>query len=333
MTDLAAPEPIEAPRYAVGRRSLSLAGGRGSAPVSVECWHPAVHASAAPRSEYEVLPGVAFRSAVAVSDAALAPGPWPVIVFSHGRTGTSIAYSSLCEALAARGSIVLAPLHAGDALGDWLSGTQVDDRTNEANRLADAAHLVSSLVDGSSLPVDLAEAADLGRLVIAGHSYGAYTALASAAAGTLPVAPSAVMVFQPYTRMMADSELASVEVPTLFVVSDSDGTTPASSDADRPWSLVSGRPAWRLDLVDAGHQAASDTALYAELADSLPALPELVRAYLAASVDRQPEGRGWRDVVRVQVDVAWSFASAAWGTDEPATSPPPTMARLVRRDA
>jgi predicted dienelactone hydrolase len=304
--------------------------------LHVECWYPAVGDSGTP-ADYEVLPGITLRSAIAVDGAPAASGTWPVVVFSHGRTGTSIAYSTLCEALAGRGCIVVAPLHTGDALADWLSGTQVDDRTNEANRVADALHVVDALEAGLPLVASTADV-DMSRLVLAGHSYGGYTAFALASSGGHTAtagraAPSAVIGFQPYTRMLSDELLAGVRAPTLIVASEADRTTPPATDADRPWALVPAMPSWRLDLLGAGHQAASDTALYAELADMVPELPDVVRAYLAASVDQLPEGQTWRDVMRTQVTVAWDFMHAAWSGD-PEAGAGTTLhvsARLSRR--
>ncbi|MEY4605895.1 MAG: hypothetical protein RLY45_655 [Actinomycetota bacterium] len=337
MTTLAAPHPIETPVHPVGRWSTVIPGGRLDPGLPVECWYPATDDSGPP-ADYEVLPGITLRSAIAVDGVPVAPGMWPVIVFSHGRTGTSIAYSSLCEALAGRGCIVVAPLHRGDALADWLSGTQVDDRTNEANRVADALHVIDALEAGLRL-VESSADVDMSRLVLAGHSYGAYTAFALAAPESHPVsaagrnAPSAVIGFQPYTRMLSDDLLAGVRAPTLIVASEADRTTPPATDADRPWALVPSTPSWRLDLLGAGHQAASDTALYAELADMVPELPDVVRAYLAAAVDQLPEGQTWRDVMRTQVSVAWDFMHAAWSFDPEAGTgfPLHDSARLTRR--
>lgn len=340
MTTLEAPHPVEPPARPVGRRSVRVPGSRVGAGLAVECWYPAAGASTGPRAEYEVLPGISLRSAVAVEEAPAAPGAWPVVVFSHGRTGTSIAYSTLCEALAARGCIVAAPLHEGDALGDWLAGTQVDDRTNESNRVADAC-LVIDAIHAGSLDLAAPAVADLSRLVLAGHSYGAYTALALASAtAALPsaaaaVSPSAVIGFQPYTRMLPDELLSEVSSPMLIIASEADRTTPPATDADRPWALVPATPSWRLDLLGAGHQAASDTALYAELADMVPELPDIVRAYLAASVDQLPAGRTWRDLMRTQVGIAWDFLQAAWSGDSPAGPGAGLdgVARLTRRTA
>ena len=48
-------------------------------------------------------------------------------------------YSQLCEAIAATGYVVVASDHPGDTLTDWLTGKNVDDETNDKQRLGDVS--------------------------------------------------------------------------------------------------------------------------------------------------------------------------------------------------
>ncbi len=321
MTTLTAGAPLEAPHFPIGRRTISIVDPvRDNRTLAVDLWYPAAPSDAAP-SIYEVFPGVAFAGAAAQHDAPPLSGQFPLIVLSHGRTGTRISYSMVCEALAARGAVVASSDHPGDTLFDWLTGTQSDDRTNEVNRVADANLLLDALLNGSaSVPADVAAAIDHSRVALAGHSYGAYTAFA-ATAGSRGVAPHpavrAIIGFQPYTRSMSDALLARLGVPALLVVSEEDQVTPASIDSDRPWALLTGAPTWRLDLAGAGHQAISDIALYAELADHITELPELVREYLryTAMGTAEAHGRGWRAVEQLQVAAAWAFLQVVLDVD------------------
>ena len=309
--------PVEDPRHPVGRQSFVVRDhARAGREVAVEVWYPAAADVSAARSVYEVLPGIAYRSALSLDDAPVLTGKWPLVLMSHGRTGTRIAYSSFCEAIAARGAVVASIEHRGDALTDWLSGQQYDDRDNETHRIADAHLVLDAVRHGSEpVPVALANAIDRRTLLI-GHSYGAYTAFATAA-GARGVEPRAevlgVIGLQPYTRTMSDGLLGRLRVPTMLVVSALDRTTPAATDIDRPWALVPGRPLWRLDLHRSGHQACSDLALYAELSAHVDGLPDLVRAYLASAVDAPGDGSpatAWRSVVAVQVDACWRFLAS-----------------------
>jgi len=321
VTVLRAGAPIEAPRHVIGRRTTLVADPqRDGRLLGLDVWYPAV-VGAYPASVYELLPGVSFQAAAALHEAPVAPGSYPLILFSHGRTGMRFAYSLLCEALAARGAIVVSADHPGDALADWLFGTFVDDRTNEMNRVGDAHALLAGLLHGTAmLPRELLDAIDHDRVALAGHSYGAYTALATAA-GARGV-PShdrvgAIVCFQPYTRTMSDGALGRVAVPALLIVSELDATTPATTDSDRPWALIRGVPSWRLDLAGAAHQAASDMGLYSEIAGQVPDLPDLVRQYLeyTAADAVGPGLRPWRELLAVQVRAAWAFLEIALGLD------------------
>lgn len=320
MTTLTAGQPLEPPHYPVGRRTITLVdAARDGRTLAVDLWYPAAPSDAEP-SVYEVFPGVAFAAATAQHDAPASVGRFPLVLLSHGRTGMRISYSLVCEALAARGAVVVSSEHPGDTLFDWLTGAQSDDRTNEVNRVADAHLVLDALLERHpAVPADVAAAMDNDRVALAGHSYGAYNAFA-VAAGSRGVAAHpavrAVIGFQAYTRSMSDALLARVTVPALLIVSENDQVTPAAVDTDRPWALLGG-PTWRLDLAGAGHQAVSDIALYAELADHVPDLPDLVRDYLhfTAAGTQEAHGRGWREVEQLQVAAAWAFLQVALDMD------------------
>jgi predicted dienelactone hydrolase len=321
MSPHSAGDPIETPRHPVGRRVALLADpARDAKVLGVDVWYPA-GADTGKRSEYELLPGVTFHAAAAQPDVAPAAGRFPLVVFSHGRTGMRFAYSLLCEALAARGAVVVAADHSGDTLADFLFGTFVDDRTNEMGRVADAHALIAAATGTApGLPGDLVDAVDPERVAIVGHSYGAYTGLATAA-GARGVDPHplvrAVVGLQPYTRVFSDNALGRVRVPTMLAVSMDDRTTPPDTDADRPWAIIPGRPSWRLDLPGAGHQASSDIGLYSELVEHVPDLPDVVRMYLAATAADAVGGglRPWRMVLREQVVGVWAFLTEVLGLD------------------
>ncbi len=316
MKTLSAAPSLEPQVHPVGRRSTLLVdAARDNRTLGVDIWYPATIRAEA-LATYELLPGVAFESAGARHEPAVAAGTFPLVLFSHGRTGMRFAYSLLSEALAARGAVVVSADHPGDALADWLLGTNVDDRTNEMNRVGDAGFLLDSMLAGAGhstgLPDGLLAAIDQARIAAVGHSYGAYTALA-AVAGARGV-PSddrigAVVGLQAYTRTMSDAALGRVHAPTLLVVAELDTATPPASDADRPWALLPGEPVWRMDLADAAHQAASDMGLYAELAHQIPDLPAIVLEYLeSTAADASGPGlRPWREGLLLQTQAIWAF--------------------------
>ena len=321
MDALSAGQPIEAPHHPVGRRTILLTDHtRASRLLGVDVWYPA-EVSGTERSTYELLPGIAYKAAHAQHEPPARAGEFPLIVFSHGRTGMRTSYALLCEALAARGAVVVSADHPGDVLVDWLLGTHVDDRTNEVNRVADAHFLLHALLSGdAAIPVDVVNAIDHDRIVLAGHSYGAYTAFATAA-GSRGVAAHdrvrAIVGLQSYTRTMSDGLLGRITQPTLMVVSTADQTTPPAVDAERPWALLRGDPTWRLDLAGAGHHASSDIALYAELVAHVPNVPERVREYLelTAGGSEPSGGLSWRDLLAVQIATIWAFLQVVLDID------------------
>ncbi len=321
MTPLSAGDPIEPPHYPVGRRTVHFTdSARESRALSVDLWYPA-NASTAERSMYELLPGIAYTAAHAQHEPPARSGKFPLVLFSHGRTGMRTSYAFLCEALAARGAVVVSADHPGDALVDWLLGKNDDDRTNEVNRVADAHFVLHAMLSGDpTLPVDIVNAIDHDRVVLAGHSYGAYTAFATAA-GSRGVAAHdrvrAVIGLQSYTRTMSDGLLGRISQPTLMVVSGNDQTTPPPVDAERPWALLRGHPRWRLDLRGAGHHASSDVALYGELATQVPDIPHMVREYLefTALGSQSVEGRNWRELLAIQIAAVWAFLQVALEID------------------
>ncbi|MDO8389264.1 MAG: alpha/beta fold hydrolase [Actinomycetota bacterium] len=311
--ELTAGHPLETPLYPIGRRSTMVVDpARAGRLLGVEIWYPAA-VEGAPLTSYELMPGATFRSAGAQHDVPARPGKYPLILFSHGRTGMRFAYAMICEALAARGSIVVSADHPGDALFDWLLGTHTDDRTNEVNRVADAHLVLDTFLQGrAEVPIDVANAIDHEQVVLAGHSYGAYTAFATAA-GSRGVAAhpkvQAIIGLQPYTSTMSDSLLARIDVPTLLVVSGADTSAPPEANADRPWALLAGRPVWRLDIEGAAHQASSDVPLYAELVHRIAGVPQIARDYLESSASGTAivGDRSWRQVMQVHVEVMWAF--------------------------
>lgn len=276
----------------------------------MEVWYPS-HDDA-PHTRYDLLPGVSFEAAHARHESTPSGGPWPLVVMSHGRTGMRIAYSLLCEAIAARGAVVVAPDHAGDTLIDWLLGTHVDDTTNELHRIDDLNGVLDAVLLGDeALPDDLRRRIDPARVAVVGHSYGAHGALA-AVAGRQGRPPEtrigAIVGLQPYTRLVSDAALARVTTPIMLLAGDNDSTTPAATDVDRPIGLVASATCVRGVLRNAAHQAASDMGLYAELAHHVE-LPDIVRQYLeATAVDAVGEGLApYRDLIATQVRLSWSF--------------------------
>ena len=144
--------------------------------LQLKTWYPAIGDGSA-TLDYDValkFPGfpedpVAIHG-TAIADAPVAEGgPYPLVVLSHGFGLNPEWYHDLAEHLATHGFVVVAPEHL------------------EADWFADVIDATASRPSEVSAAIDFADAheggwVDTDRVAVLGHSYGGYTALASAGA-------------------------------------------------------------------------------------------------------------------------------------------------------
>ncbi|MBK7404182.1 MAG: hypothetical protein IPJ41_06005 [Phycisphaerales bacterium] len=114
------------------------------------------------------------------------PGPFPLVVFSHGAGGSCDAFASLSETLASHGYVVIHPTHS-----DSVSLTPKSERrsrgaellrdpktilrdVNLPDRVADVRFILDNL-DEIETRLDEAHLIDRDRMAMAGHSAGAMT--------------------------------------------------------------------------------------------------------------------------------------------------------------
>lgn len=264
--------------HAVGRRTIEVVDVERDRTLNVDVWYPADAASAedAPLTRYSFLPTAYFDSEVARDEPEVAgDGPFPLLVYSHGSGGISYAASFNMEHLASYGFVVAAPDHKGNTAIDRVGGGGDEQGLVAYNRPQDVSVVIDEMLDD--------DAVDGERIGVMGHSFGGFTALTVAGGfaneeGTVPADDrvDAIAGLAPYSTLIGDSTLTSIELPTLLMTGTKDDTTPIDPQTERPWELIPAEPAYRVDLTDAGHQTLTDVCDYAEDIPALPDAPEVV---------------------------------------------------------
>ena len=123
------------------------------------------------------------------------PGPLPLIVFSHGTGGSRAGYAFLGEHWASHGYASLHVQHLGSDQAVWQRQPEPMKRMkaaamnpeNAANRPADVSFAIDEAERLQAGDSPLAGRLDLARIGLAGHSFGAHTAMA--VAGQLLLGP------------------------------------------------------------------------------------------------------------------------------------------------
>ncbi len=252
--------------YPVGIRTLELvdasrpaADGAGPRPVTVEVYYPSTAAGVAgvPRDIATVL-DIPLIETPAYRDVPIAPGPFPLVLFSHGNNGIRIQSFYFGAHLASHGYVVASPDHHGNIFPDMLRG--ISDADVVANRPRDMVFVLDELVARSNTPGDdLAGAIDADRVGISGHSFGGYTSFLLAAGDTREPRIKAIFPQAP-GAILPDEHFAGITVPTLIIGGSIDETTPFDSQQRRRFdALPTGAAVVGLaEVRNAGHFTFSD---------------------------------------------------------------------------
>lgn len=254
-------------------------------PLSI--WYPTTDTDVQP-AHYDILPTLTLPAIRVADRAAVASGKHPVVIFSHGSGASRLTYWYLTEMLASHGFVVIAPDHVGNTFAD-LADVEGFVRTAD-ERPRDVHFILDQLVEadrggnnatGPELGDLLRGHVDVDHIGIAGHSYGGYTALATAGGTANGDEPDprvkAVAALEPLSDKLSDDNLRQVDVPTLLMGGTLDFTTPIEPMVNRPYDLMPTKVKYRADIIGANHE--SFTILHAT--DTLlddPSVPDDVRA-------------------------------------------------------
>jgi dienelactone hydrolase len=310
--------------FSVGTRTLDLIDQTRSDPylnnrskreLLVRFWYPAVVSHGCQPAQY-ASPGVwnyfAELERVAApavktnscQDAPMADGRHPVVVFTHGYTGTFTDYTFLFEDFASRGYVVASVNHTFEAtaaefpdgrliksvIGSHFGNTtQLDAKATSfavAVRMADLKFVVDELQRMNAARAgQFAKKLDLSRLALAGHSLGGLTALLG-------------MEMEPRFRAAVDLDgvtpgplFGTTDKPVLMLFS---GRDPWDHDTCHLWGQLHGA---RLGLSFKGsdHLTPSDAVWLANGAVQtgtvgMEKTVEAIRNFVAAFLDSNVRG-------------------------------------------
>ncbi|MCC7208415.1 MAG: hypothetical protein IT323_13995 [Anaerolineae bacterium] len=176
--------------YAVGTQEIRLEDPER--PLDATVWYPALADGGARTASYPL-----FGPGKALVDAApdMSGAPYPVIVFSHGFSGTRFQSTFLTEHLASYGFVVIAANHPGTdlaAIGIFneregvplarLSAVAAKIIRDFALRPSDVFRQLDELERLSAPGGVFAGLADTSRSAVSGHSFGGYTTVAASGA-------------------------------------------------------------------------------------------------------------------------------------------------------
>lgn len=163
-------------------------------------------------------------------------GPLPVVIFSHGIGEGRDSYRYYGLGLASRGYAVIHLQHAGTDIDVLKKGylnlyRETKNPENWRNRPLDVTFVLDEIIAGRSGIVELGGRIDAGRIAVAGHSAGAYTAMA--AAGMIigdsivmrdPRVRAAIALSMPRLNVLRDHAFSNIEIPVLHMTGQRDSS-------------------------------------------------------------------------------------------------------------
>lgn len=193
---------------------------------------------------------------IAVRDAGVRVGEWPLLLFSHGSGGTRVGYVYLVEHLASHGFIVMSADHTGNARFTFLDGKVVvrggerasnsaTDRPNDISFLLDS--MIKMNAGGDSR---FAGRVNMEQVAVSGMSFGGSTS---------------INVLNQDTRVKAGVLLAPggpvqerqhPSTPIMMMIGSEDATIGERGNAaNRLYYENSEGPRYLVEIKDAGHMS------------------------------------------------------------------------------
>jgi predicted dienelactone hydrolase len=259
----------------VGVLTTSLTDSSRQRTLRVEVWYPVASSGTASevldfetdtdrRAALSPLLDAAPEACVAKTtgatrDGAAVAGEYPVVLYSHCYTCTRWSAHAVMERLASHGFVVVAPDHTGDTLFDRLNDAQAPlDNALVDKREADIRFVLDRVLAGDVLPTGVT--ADAARVGMLGHSIGSVTAGRVAQDDTriaAVVGLAAPMENILYGEVLMES--ISVPLGLLLATEDNSIGEPGNLFIRENFSKAN-TPAYKLEIVDAGHWSVTNIA-------------------------------------------------------------------------
>ena len=241
----------------------------------------------------------------------------PVVIFSHGITGTRHLHQAMYEHLVSHGYIVVAPDHSFDAnLTIFPDGHTADYRSNITGhpdsihvrtkqmdtRAADISFILDQMerIQSGEIKSQINGKIDLEKIAVGGHSYGGSTATV---ASQRDKRINACFVLDSWISPIPQETIeVGVHVPFLFMGRPTWQGSDYPGNYPRLDSLMvhSSDPKYRLIIKETKHLDFSDIPLFSPIIGyvldvgslsasvSIPLLNELVYGFLEKHLTEQP---------------------------------------------
>ena len=206
------------------------------------------------------------------------PGPFPLIIFSHGLGGTRDGYDDVGRHWASHGYVSVHLQHLGSDDSVWRGQPFADMKkgmaqaaanpTNAISRPLDVRFAIDQMLKLNAEAGDWHGKIDTNHIGMAGHSFGAYTTLAvagqvfGASERSLgdPRVQAAIAMSSPAPKRDQDRAFSKVQIPILHLTGTADnspigGTTPEERRV--PFDKINGAEQYLVTFTGGDHMVFS----------------------------------------------------------------------------
>jgi len=269
---MAAYDPFIRGRFPVGVRSIRALDVARNRDFTCEIWYPAAtqhqNQDLDPETQDRFMPrpNGTEQKQLAVRDATARPGLYPLIIFSHHSGGHRRTSTFLCTHLSSHGYVVASLDHSEVVAPELARRSDEDEEQKKArwrsvidSRVPDVRFLLDHVLHSNNH--DPQVELDSSRIGMVGHSFGAWTALAtpeidSRIRAVVALAPGGTSNPRPGILPVKLTFYWDREVPALYLVAENDVPLPLAGmyelfeRAPNPKQMVILRRADHLHFID-----------------------------------------------------------------------------------